>query len=312
MTDRTSACTSGHRASARPDTKSKASRQRLIIGAARGAAFILLVYLLYIASTIDVKKLPHRYENALTSIYGEQNVPTTNFGCKHFYFDLGTNNALSIEDFIMKPATDARGNVVRPLNQYRNQSQLKMSDFCVFGFEPNPAHSANHRRVEKLCGTTVRHVEIFSETIAGISDGKSVLQIDNYNGHFPSWGSSVLAGFGPIAKQANTTTVSVQSLDFGRFLRDTLGEKGALGKVILRMDIEGSEYILLRRYLDMLCKYVDHLEIEWHAHQLNPAPLCVETTFRWMLSDEQCKPNWPRPANPSGCNPWIVSDAFSG
>jgi hypothetical protein len=275
-----------------------------------GTALVLLIY------AIDVTLTSSRRDTLKSlvkpSLQAASVASTSKYGCKHFYFDLGTNNALSVADFINKPSADNDGKVSRPLNKYREEHNLKLSDFCVFGFEPNPRHSADHRRIESSFASTVRHVEIFSESIAGIEDGVSVLQIDNYEGKFPSWGSSVLTGFGPIARQANTTSVRVKSVDFGRFVKETLGESGAAGKVILRMDIEGSEYILLRTFMDVVCKHVNFLEIEWHAHQLNPPPHCVQSTLHWMLSDSRCKPQWLKPTNPSGCDPWKISDAFSG
>jgi hypothetical protein len=277
---------------------------------------VAFVLLLHVFNQIQYIPLPARlataHDRRRVSPKAEEDGQDSKYGCKHYYFDLGTNNALSIADFINNSATDKRGNVVRPHNLYREKEKLDMTEFCVFGFEPNPMHSANHRQVERKYGPGVRHVEIFSRSIAGIKDGTSILQVDNFQGEFPSWGSSVMSGFGPIAKQGNTTSVQVKSIDFGRFVLEMLNDQIAPGKVIVRMDIEGSEYILLRRFMDVVCKYVDFLEVEWHARHLSPPPYCVESTLKWMLSDERCKPRWSKPVDPRGCNPWKISDAFSG
>jgi hypothetical protein len=277
-----------------------------------GAAIVLLLY------TVDVISHDPLRKFAKSSTPSQPLLPTalptlaSKYGCKHFYFDLGTNNAGSIADFINKSAADDKGQIVRGLNQYREAQNLALKDFCVFGFEPNPRHSPSHRQVEAAFASVVSHVQVFSESIAGIKDGDSVLQIDKYEGEYPSWGSSVLSGFGPIANQGNTTSVSVKSVDFGRFVGEAVGDQGAPGKVIMRMDIEGSEYVLLRKFMGLVCKHVDHLEIEWHAHQLTPPPDCIQATLHWMLSEDSCRPRWQRSGGVQGCDPWKISDAFSG
>jgi hypothetical protein len=281
-------------------------RRRVAFLAILVAALLLWAYSVGWA----VKNPFDRFEIQSPALQSTNHGTTSKYSCKHFYFDLGTNNAGSIADFINKSAADDKGQIVRGLNQYREAQNLALKDFCVFGFEPNPRHSPSHRQVEAAFASVVNHVQVFSESIAGIKDGDSVLQIDTYEGEYPSWGSSVLSGFGSFDNK--TSRVHVKSVDFGRFLREAIGDQGAPGQVIMRMDIEGSEYVLLRKFMGLVCKHVDHLEIEWHAHQLTPPPDCIQATLHWMLSEDSCRPRWQRSGGVEGCDPWKISDAFSG
>jgi hypothetical protein len=231
--------------------------------------------------------------------------------CKHFYFDLGTNNALSIGDFI---TYEGEGGPIS--SAYRKEQKLALSEFCVFGFEPNPAHSRAHRDVTAKYRHLVKYLKIFSETVAGTSEGTTKLLVDQYDGEYPAWGSSIMSNHVYMGNQNSTQVAVVRSLDFSRFLNKFVGTRDPDSKVIIRMDIEGSEFVLLRDLVasGLLCLGTDKLIIEWHPDAVEPSGWCLRAAFEWLLSSSACKVDVSYEGAQLGtpdqpvCNGWLLSD----
>jgi Methyltransferase FkbM domain len=231
--------------------------------------------------------------------------------CKHFYFDLGTNNALSIGDFI---TYEGEGGPIS--SAYRKEQSLALSDFCVFGFEPNPVHSRAHQDVTAKYRHLVKYLKIFSETVAGTTEGTTKLLVDQYDGEYPAWGSSIMSNHVIMRNQNNTRVAEVRSLDFSQFLKKIVDVRDSDSKVIIRMDIEGSEFVLLRGLVasGLLCLGTDKLIIEWHPDAVEPSGWCLRAAFEWLLSSSTCKVDVSYEGAQLGtphqpvCNGWLLSD----
>jgi Methyltransferase FkbM domain len=241
-------------------------------------------------------------------------------GCRHYYIDLGTNNANSIVDFINGTVKSAHKEV-RPIIEYRDAHSLSTRDFCVFGFEPNPIHNKAHADVISKWKSHVKELTIFSETIAGSADGKTSLlldQSDGGGGRFPAWGSSVMKNHVAMNRQNNTQRIAVRSMDFSTWLTNTLQARSdESGHVLIRMDIEGSEFAILRDLVDdgILCRSVNKLVIEWHAKHFQPQPYCVQAMYEWMLSNPKCsvqmESTYQAPPIRADCNGWLLTDQLT-
>ena len=102
-----------------------------------------------------------------------------------------------------------------------------------------------------------------------------------------------------IPKHARRDVVS--TLDLPRWLANHTRAKaqrrftgGMMPPVILKMDIEGAEYSIMRELVSsgFMCHNVDVLVVEWHRGKLNASlavPLEVDTTLQWLLSTPSCK-----------------------
>lgn len=140
---------------------------------------------------------------------------------------------------------------MRSVIKFREDNNLDVKDFCVYGFEPNPLHSELHMNVTREMGGRVKKLKIFSESVAGITDGFTQLFLDppqhGAGNGFPSWGSSVMEKHVQLSDPgANTTKVKVASINFVRWMGELMATQasGDGGKVIVRVDIEGSEVCL--------------------------------------------------------------------
>jgi Methyltransferase FkbM domain len=280
------------------------SRRAVVLTSLCAAAVISALYMISILVTTSSSHL-----KAFTRVQ----VP----GCKHYYIDLGTNNAHSIVDFISGTVKSAHKEV-RPIIEYRDAHSLSTRDFCVYGFEPNPVHNSAHAATITKLSDHVKQLTIFSETIAGSADGKTSLMLDQSDGgggRFPAWGSSVMEDHVAMNRQNNTQRVSVRSMDFSKWLTDTLEARSdPNGHVLIRMDIEGSEFAILRDLVNsgVLCKKVNKFVIEWHAMHFNPRPDCVRAMYEWMISSPKCKVQmqsiYKYPPVQADCNGWLLSN----
>lgn len=196
------------------------------------ALFLLLVPLVYFL-------LPHG-----KNVNSNQRAILSHQDCKHFYFELGTNNGKGLEHFITRNSQNSDGQV-RPVLRYREEHNLKMEDFCVFGFEPNPEHTQAHRDVEQEMSPFVRHIKIFSGTVAGVEAGFTKLLVDKSgrgeNAGFPAWGSSVMSNHKIRNREVEKTeSVSTASINFPKMVERMMTTRKPGSHVIVRLDIEGS------------------------------------------------------------------------
>ncbi|KOO29870.1 hypothetical protein Ctob_008777 [Chrysochromulina tobinii] len=84
-------------------------------------------------------------------------------------------------------------------------------------------------------------------------------------------------GQGPTLKDQNSL-IRVRTVDAAAFL-DGLGDATSRN-IVLKVDVEGSEYAVLRRLIEsgVLCRRVTDVFVEWHDQAANMA------TFRWIHS----------------------------
>ena len=109
----------------------------------------------------------------------------------------------------------------------------------------------------------------------------------------PSWasaGSSVLSEKGRAFKHR----VDVQALHFPSWLANNTVAKARrrrrAGPVILKMDVEGAEYGILRELVGsgLMCSRIHAFVIEWHRKKLDntsSVPSAVDATLEWLLAD---------------------------
>lgn len=81
--------------------------------------------------------------------------------------------------------------------------------------------------------------------------GSSVISLEEWN----PWGL--------IDRQHFQTQKEVPCIDFSRFIKENFNKED---NIIIKMDIEGSEYATLEKMIkDKTIEYVNHLSVEWHS-----------------------------------------------
>lgn len=102
------------------------------------------------------------------------------------------------------------------------------------------------------------HITVNLETPPNEGDtgqGTSVISMDQWN----PWG---LADGGPDVTHFKRQ-VDVPCFDFSSFIRESFSKDD---NIIVKMDIEGSEYDVLEKMVaDGTIEYINHMSVEWHA-----------------------------------------------
>ena len=128
--------------------------------------------------------------------------------------------------------------------------------FIVFAFEPTPSLADKLRQDFKAHDSNV-HV---MEYAAWITDGI----VNFYFGTASDQSSTVLIGkrTSPNWSVNYELPYRAQSIDLDRWLRENTSEDDL---IVLKMDIEGAEYKVLKRLLDTgMLKRISDLRVEWH------------------------------------------------
>jgi hypothetical protein len=167
-------------------------------------------------------------------------------------------------------------------------------DYCYYGVEGNPVFTDRLQSLEDfVMGTKPRplqNLHFFTESVGAGEDGMTKLYLDTVNEKQNYWGSSILKSHQDVQKSAlaqNTTAemaaTDVMGYTIGTLMRQILiafdpaptleGQRG--GHFILKVDIEGGEYPLLKQAAEegTLCEYVKmgnqaDLYIEFHSQRV--------------------------------------------
>jgi hypothetical protein len=167
-------------------------------------------------------------------------------------------------------------------------------DYCYYGVEGNPHFTDRLQSLEDFIMDTrprpLRHIHFFTTSVGAGKDGMTKLYLDTVNEENNFWGSSIFDGHQDVKKSAaakngtaETVATDVMGFTIGTLMRKTLiafdpaatpeDQKG--GHMILKVDIEGGEFPLLKQAADegTLCEYVKmgnqaDLYIEFHSQRV--------------------------------------------
>lgn len=191
--------------------------------------------------------------------------------CLFVYLDVGANLGVHTR-FLFEPEKYPSAKVAQKIFQRTFGSNLDNRDVCSFGFEPNPAHIARHQQLEESYSKMGWRYKFIN---AGVSD-------DNGNLTFYHQGDvrNEEWGFSLAKRGKNAVGVTVPLVDFNHWLEThILGRRppsqiygkytendGGEGKVLMKMDIEGSEYMVLPSIIfsGVFCKTIDVAFGEMH------------------------------------------------
>mmetsp|Transcript_31271 Transcript_31271/g.51782 ORF Transcript_31271/g.51782 Transcript_31271/m.51782 type:complete len:282 (+) Transcript_31271:172-1017(+) len=205
--------------------------------------------------------------------------------CSNMFVDVGANNGDSLNLWYKRetcaeftgsgPAGVSKWPPHRPRKwpcAWMLPSYLSLAvrqTYCSELFEPNPVHWPALLRSMEQYATSGQRVRVHRKAFATIDDNVE-FAIDNQTRN--SEGSSMLLskrlvspktgrpGQGP----AMTHRIIAKATDGIAFLKRL--ERIAVTRVVLKLDVEGLEFELLRELLisGVLCRVVDDLFIEWH------------------------------------------------
>jgi len=221
------------------------------------------------------------------SISKEEEEYTTWFKtCKHVLLDLGANRGDTILRWFTEKSYSGRSRKSEVDLLYSLEQRRK---FCVLSFEPNDHFSSELQKIEK----DMNHMgfRTLAKVNTAVSDkfGRAVIYIDDVSTN--AFGTSLIpdkkVNFGgKLHSLGNKQAVKLVDLTaiLNSIRRDV--------ELVVKMDIEGGEYDVLRSIVPSgaACS-MDVLIIEWHAHKLKKGavPSGINDAFEWILQGNLCK-----------------------
>jgi len=191
---------------------------------------------------------------------------------RKIYFDFGSNNGDSISTFIRNvnfAAPSSSSSVAHDGSQsasadfFKDVDSLKgYSKWELYAFEPNSRYlsmlSNTKKRILDAYGNITQSVELFTNCSVTTHNGEVVFILDN--NHDGDAGSTVEAdSFSAVGKKMVTKAYDIVDI-FRNIVKVKVHDY-----VIVKVDIEGHEYELVRRMILFgLLPYVDKIAVEWH------------------------------------------------
>lgn len=205
--------------------------------------------------------------------------------CDKILFDLGANRGDTILRWFTEPNYNGRAKSSQ-IDLIYTFEQRK--EFCVLSFEPNAKFNSGLLKIEKEMNKKGFKSKVKTETAVSNKFANSMMYIDNISTN--SYGSSLLKD-----KKVNFngkylslgTSLPVRLVNFTALL-DSVPHNV---EVVVKMDIEGGEYELLRSLISsgLACR-INVLLIEFHGHKLpkNTIPNGTNMVLEWLLRSDSC------------------------
>jgi len=241
----------------------------------------LVILSLLTAAHLARSKLGIREGNNSRPIVEEQNVfdlergpPRLGDGCQHIYLDAGANIGVHTR-FLFEPDTYPKAERAHKVFDQVFGKERDNRDVCSFGFEPNPAHVERHHLVEQAYANMGWRYKFVH---AGLSDHDGNLTFWHQNDdRHKEWGFSL------VKRGPDSRAEVVPLINFAKWIQHHITERRLPNKlygnytdlepkVVMKMDIEGSEYFVLPSLLfsGVFCSTIDYAFGETHPHFVKP------------------------------------------
>ncbi|CAG8955091.1 hypothetical protein HYFRA_00007106 [Hymenoscyphus fraxineus] len=174
---------------------------------------------------------------------------------RYIFVDLGANAADSLEAFLGVEGARFQYDFPRPEWATHREAE-------IFLFEANPVFNEALLDAKQRYSEQHIPVTIFPSTVADVRDGTRTFYLDLVNEANSFWGSSVFASH-PDVQKSHSNGTELTAMNIARWLlMNTLPRDF----VVVKMDIEGSEYELIPHFAEMgVWKVIDYLLVEWHT-----------------------------------------------
>ncbi|GAO18170.1 uncharacterized protein UV8b_01173 [Ustilaginoidea virens] len=175
---------------------------------------------------------------------------------RYVFVDLGANRADSLKTFL--EVEDAKFKFSFPKPDWATHEQAD-----IYLFEANPVFNEALVTAKETYQAQGLSITIFPTTVVDVKDGTRTFYLDTVNGDNDFWGSSTNANHPDVVKSGSNGT-ELSAINISRWLlMNTLPKD----YVVVKMDIEGSEYDVVPHMVEMgIWSVVDYLFVEWHKN----------------------------------------------
>ena len=200
-------------------------------------------------------------------------------GCTRVFLDVGANIGVNMR-FLYEPNKYPK---IKSMGSMMNQVLGRnRSDVCYYGFEANPAHYKRLKRLKTHFHT--RNVHIWNQPVANHNQ-----HITFYHANTTSDYANEEWGFSATAWSKYSVPVRLKAIDFPKWFAGMKFDS-TMTTILMKMDIEGSEYEVLAALLAQgsLCT-LHTVTIEWHPDFCR-GPLCSANlpSFVQLLPNVGC------------------------
>ena len=206
-------------------------------------------------------------------------------GCTHVLVDLGANRGDTIMRWLTEELYSGRAKSSEVDRTYSVEQRKK---FCVLSFEPNGMFDSRLLKLGKEMYEQGFKVKVKLRTAASTQFAKSYIYVDNVSP--TSFGTSLI----PDKKinfegklHALGERQPVDLVDLVSILRVVPINI----ELVVKMDIEGGEYDILRSLISSgIACTIKILIIEYHAHKLRKGavPAGINDALEWILESRSC------------------------
>ena len=177
---------------------------------------------------------------------------------RNVFIDLGTNDGQSVKYFIDRPLTR------KDNESLEGYGSLDGKKWEIYAIEANPYFNSILENVKIYCEILGHEFNLYTETAAWVKNEKLVFYLDTVNSKYSFWGSSLLKQH-PDVVSSGFKNVSVNGVDISEILEKYNPED----EIVLKIDIEGSEYELLLHLIKTgKLHLVDIIAVEYHSRFL--------------------------------------------
>ena len=209
------------------------------------------------------------------------NVPLTRIpkladGCYHVFLDVGANIGVH-NRFLFEPHLYPDSRIRKRLERQLGQG-FDNRDVCAFAFEPNPVHRARLESLSKAYQDMGWRLTTFHVGVSDSNGNMTFYHVDP-NGEHNEWGFTAVRPYPKVKNLPSPKPEVVPSIrlaDFiqrhveGRTMPDTVHGVYKKPKVLMKLDVEGMEFLILPDLVvsGALCQTVDCIFYELHPGQM--------------------------------------------
>jgi len=215
-------------------------------------------------------------------------------GCRKLFLDIGSNIGTHVRQ-VFEADKYPKSILRKSFTQWFGDEELRkqpsdISGVCAVGFEANPRIALHLKDIEEAYSKNGWKAFFFAPQAVSDKNGEVTFYM-NDEPQNSDVGSSI------VDRRKSThgrkfEPVTIRTLNLAELIETEIASKrgaGRIEKVFAKMDIEGSEFLVLPKMLQGkgMCKGIgiDAMVIEWHDHRI-PAPKGCRLCSRQSVLEE--------------------------
>ncbi|KAH3724904.1 hypothetical protein DPMN_050731 [Dreissena polymorpha] len=210
--------------------------------------------------------------------------------CRFVFLDLGSNKGVQVRK-VYEPWLYPKTPFLKYFDDYFGpiSRTYRRQDVCSFGFEANPRHFTRLKHIEK--SYINKGLSVSFENFAVSNRTRDTVTVYSETNFELDWGAGILDTV--INNKKNMTKYEVPTMDLAEFIRTSI-QPLRPEKVLMKMDIEGSEFIVLPHLHEngLLCyNIITAMAIELHDWAKTSFNFSLTIpSLKGLLQAQACKP----------------------